>query len=505
MYVPSLTVCGYAEMNQGDRHFNNQDYDFFNMERNLDSSTTDNLTSTFPNQTSEYDSISKSKLLDTFNQAVFAFDTPQPEAQERLSCWLTNPLIPRQYDLEILSVLIKIFHRHLDGTFSSYATVRACVRSHPTQELAMAAVGALFSDAPGSEIFARLFYTDSQRMLIHVILDENISSNFETLISALHTFIALEIFGLCGGHKRSVEMSQSFHSGLVQIMTETQNLLYTGQYSAEMCSAARQVIYDVFVLESYRVVLLHLQPILTRSNLDLTNQVLKSLETSAVHATSTKVPEASLFQAMASICSLRWFAAAPTIGEPNLPVGQFWRLETCEYYSQKFSDIYIRGSPNISSAKTLLHTFGLALHAPLEQFQDIAQMIVSRKRGDSDALTAKTNGDIFSILHRWIENESYTLGLQHTEQILKAGEVVCTEQEARRVFEAPHDAHCVYLATLTIMLASFVDSKMSENLDNANSSIQAGLDQLNRFQVRISKVFRAILLFLKQELLKREL
>lgn len=86
-------------------------------------------------------------------------------SDDSLVRWLNLPLIPRAYDLEVLNALINIFMRHASGVFSSFKGF--CVHSSmlPEQLLAMAAVGALFCDVPGSSQIGRVPYTDSLRMV----------------------------------------------------------------------------------------------------------------------------------------------------------------------------------------------------------------------------------------------------------------------------------------------------------------------------------------------------
>lgn len=93
-------------------------------------------------------------------------------SDDSLVRWLNLPLIPRAYDLEVLNALINIFMRHASGVFSSFEGFCIHHSMLPEQLLAMAAVGALFCDVPGSSHIGRVLYTDSFRMVAaHVSLN----------------------------------------------------------------------------------------------------------------------------------------------------------------------------------------------------------------------------------------------------------------------------------------------------------------------------------------------
>lgn len=79
--------------------------------------------------------------------------------------YLQTPHIPRAYDLNSLNILINIFMRHITPMFRSFDGFRIDEHTLPEQILGSAAIGALFSLAPGSIKVARLLYADCSRMV----------------------------------------------------------------------------------------------------------------------------------------------------------------------------------------------------------------------------------------------------------------------------------------------------------------------------------------------------
>ncbi|KAJ9620382.1 hypothetical protein H2204_012292 [Knufia peltigerae] len=433
------------------------------------------------------------------NQAVFARDTPSQDQRERLDSWIKRPLIPRQYDIEVIDVLIRIFFRHVDKVFSSFTDYEVSVHTLPAQVLAMAAVGALFSNSAGSEIIAKLYYTDSQRMLTYLILDDCSINTLERSASLLQTYIALEIFGLCSGHQRSDEISEASHSGLVQAMADHQTLLDNTDLLLDSASEGIIVINDILIIECYRTLLLQLQPSFARPHLQLVQTLLGRLEHSDPQNLLDTASVTTFYQELSCIGSISWFAMSHPTGNCSSPMGQCWRPETIEMYSQRLLESKPTEFTEMPSARTLLFTIVMALHTPLEHFQDIAHTIVARE-GASRSATPVELGDLHArVLDQWTHSGHYDLALSHAGQILGAGEEIVASQRARRRFEATHDAVCVFLATLVFAIAKLGTENDSEAKVKLSGQVKIGIVLLESFQVRISTVFKSILVLLDNE------
>lgn len=84
---------------------------------------------------------------------------------EQTTRWLQMPLIPRKYDTDMLNALLRVFLRHVSGTFLSFQDFSITSSTLPEQILSMASVGSLFVDFKGSSRVARMLFTDCNRML----------------------------------------------------------------------------------------------------------------------------------------------------------------------------------------------------------------------------------------------------------------------------------------------------------------------------------------------------
>lgn len=88
---------------------------------------------------------------------------------------------------------------------------------------------------------------------------------------------------------------------------------------------------------------------------------------------------ATFYQELSCICSMSWFAMSRTEGSCASLVGECWRLETIELYSQRLLELKPTEFTDLPSARTLLFTNEMTLHTPLEHFQDIAHAIAARE------------------------------------------------------------------------------------------------------------------------------
>ena len=220
----------------------------------------------------------QSAAYERLREVVFASDGPSADKEDFVQSWLKCPFIPRHYDLEVIGVLIQVFRRHTNRVFDSFVDFVISPDTLPAQLIAMAAVGALFTDCVGSETIAKLYYTDSQRMLVPEVLDNIHVDSLEHSTSVFQTYVALEIFGLCSGHKRSVEISEAYHSAMVQALETHQAWLTSCEPASDAPSVHTAVLQDFLIVQGYRATLLQLQPILLGPHVQLLHDSLARLE-----------------------------------------------------------------------------------------------------------------------------------------------------------------------------------------------------------------------------------
>ena len=427
-----------------------------------------------------------SPVHERLRRAVLTCDKPPPSKQELLDSWIKRPFIARQYDIEVLEALIQVFLRHTEGTFASFQSFVISPHTIPAQLLAMAAAGALFSDCTGSATIAKLYYTDSQRMLTYNIVDAN-TDTLEGSTSILQTYIALEIFGLCSGHQRSNEISEAYHPALIQAMTDHQSWL--GNCHSDTDRMPKLVFHDVLIVEAYRATMLQLQPILLPLHLQLVRNLVRTLESEDGPTLGSSAPGDTFYQQLAAISAISWFTAGQPEGAYSHLGGQFWRVETIEFYFQRFTNIRSSEFLTMPSARILIFTNLLALHAPLEWFVDIAYMFLEQGLVSFNDTTAR-------LLRQWQQGDHYNLALMHANQVLETAETIVAK--GSRHVEAPHDAICVYLATLIFAVISLARSVDLETQAELSMQANRGISLLTDFRVRISKAMKSILVSLGQ-------
>ncbi|KAK4551893.1 hypothetical protein LTR86_010794 [Recurvomyces mirabilis] len=127
--------------------------------------------------------------------------TPTNAANPRR--WFSDPPSLQVYDDEIVNVFLNLAAIYITPTFPVFKDLNVRANTVPELYLAMAAVGGLFCQVPGSFDMAKALYHDSRRLL-------------------LASFILLEIYGLCSGDKRSYEFVKAFHTDTLQVWQCTQ-------------------------------------------------------------------------------------------------------------------------------------------------------------------------------------------------------------------------------------------------------------------------------------------
>lgn len=93
--------------------------------------------------------------------------------------WLRQHFVPRKYDLEVLNVLLIIAMDHIADNFTSFQGFgsESELTVYPEEVLAIAAVGALFSQVNGSLKLANALFYDSMRMAITLVSIKSVSAN----------------------------------------------------------------------------------------------------------------------------------------------------------------------------------------------------------------------------------------------------------------------------------------------------------------------------------------
>ena len=200
------------------------------------------------------------RALDTLKQELGAVYDRVYENEPSIDSWLKQPFIPRTYDLELINLLLNSFMEYVPATFKSFANFAVAEYTLPEQVLAMAAVGALFSNIESSWKIARTLYGDASRMLVaNGSSPTKAASSFG--VSLAQTHLAFEIFGFCSGHKRSNELTEAFHWHTVQTFIDHDTKTDSSVSSHASQMFWHQLCGDLFVIECYRICIAQLAPV----------------------------------------------------------------------------------------------------------------------------------------------------------------------------------------------------------------------------------------------------
>ena len=421
------------------------------------------------------------KSLDHLEYSEFGADGTRHSIQAQVDCSSRRPTYALRYDLDLLEALITVFERHFSSVFISFQDLKISSQTLTAQITAMAALGALFTDIPGSHIVARLLVNDSQRILTDAMTNGCLDS-LEASTSLVHAHLCLELFGLCSGHKRSNEVSEAFHSALIQaVMDHESRVKITDPMTSNR--AAHLVLFDVIILEGYRASLLQLQPILTSPYVDRILSLVHGMERGTSNRSEALAEPHYSYHQLGGICALSWFAKQCA---PGFSAIQSWRLEFFELCFQRFADTEEDPSP---SMKILIFTSLLGLHAPLERYHDLFFYVRQKTTSGND-------GTSFQWLEQWQQSEDFDLALKYATEILNQGQTIVSDAT---IYESPHDAICIYLATLTFRIS--IVGKRTDEFDDEEiaSFIERGRNLLTALKVNVAEAMSQIIDLLQRE------
>ena len=425
------------------------------------------------------------KSFDQLQHSESGVDGSQHFFQDQAGRFSRRPKNALRYGLDLLDALITIFQRHFSSVFISFEDLKISSQTLTAQITAMAALGALFTDIPGSHIMAQLLVNDSQRMLTDVMIPGRLDS-LEASTSLVHAHLCLELFGFCSGHKRSNEVSEAFHSALIQaVMEHDSRMKIAGPMTSHR--AAHLVLFDVIMLEGYRASLLQLQPVLPSPYVDHILSLVQGTEQGTSKRPESLAEPRYPYHQLGSICALSWFATSANQCAAGFSAIRSWRPEFIELCFQRFANLE-QAEPN-PSTQILIFTSLLGLHAPVEKYHDLAFDMTQK-------ITQADDGALHQWLEQWRQSEDFDLALKYAAEILNQGQMIVSNAT---IHESPHDAICVYIATLTFQI-SIVGRRIG-NYDNEEitSFIEKGRTLLATFKVNVAQVMGQIIGLLRRK------
>jgi hypothetical protein len=129
-------------------------------------------------------------ILEQHNEMISALENfrvafNKDTLDDQLVQHLQVPLVPRQYDTELLNILINVFMKHVSGILSSFKDFQINTYTTVEQILAMAAVGELFIMERASVQLSKLLFTDASRV-IYTKVCSSLSQNEPSLKTPSH-------------------------------------------------------------------------------------------------------------------------------------------------------------------------------------------------------------------------------------------------------------------------------------------------------------------------------
>jgi hypothetical protein len=435
----------------------------------------------------------QAKALNTLKEALGTVYERVHHDEPSIDTWLKQPFLPRTYDLELLNLFLNLFMEYVPATFKSFTDFAITETTLPEQVLAMSAVGALFSNIESSWKIGRTLYGDASRMIVaNGSSPTKASINFS--ISLAQTHLAFEIFGFCSGHKRSNELTEAFHWHTIQTFAD-------GDTSAsDSVSGPTRMLWhrlygDLFVIECYRICLAQLPPVIRP---DMAREYLSRPEhfdsdSSTSYSTSltpfsttpsrngsSKSPSVDHedLHKVAAHSILSWFSMGMWTDNSKPFNATLWRREVPELSLRRLQ--IDDSNANNKAGILLFHMNICALHSPVELINSFAY---------SYAHLADLSGSTIAILRQWQKDEDCDIAYWHAGEIMRLGR--------QRMFlgdnmpsEAPHDALCVFLATLVAWAADVVAPDRGQQ---AIVVLEEGIEGMRTFRVRVKSFLISIL------------
>lgn len=433
----------------------------------------------------------QAKALDTLKQELETVYERVHNDEPSIDKWLQQPFVPRTYDLELLNLFLNLFMDYVPATFISFENFAVTETTLPEQVLAMSAVGALFSNIEASWKIGRTLYGDASRMLV-ANGSRPIKASPEFTVSKAQTHLAFEIFGFCSGHKRSNELTEAFHWHTVQTFAD-------GDLPPDASTTTRMIWHrlhgDLFIIESYRICLAQLPPVirpelardfLTRpeqSDSDSSPSYPASLTpfstaTSRNRSSKSPVADQEDLHKVAAHSILSWYSMGMWT-DTSKPFNEtLWRREVPELSLQRLQINSGNSQPN--PGILLFHMNICALHGPMELINSFAY---------SYAHLADLSSSTIAVLRQWQKDEDCDIACWHASEIRRLGRQRVLLGDAAPN-EAPHDALCVFLATLVGWAADVISPSRGPQ---ALVALEEGIEGMRTFRVRVKMFLISIL------------
>ncbi|OAQ75033.1 fungal zn(2)-Cys(6) binuclear cluster domain-containing protein [Purpureocillium lilacinum] len=440
---------------------------------------------------------------------LLQLDIPGSQFDEQTARWLRMPLVPRTYDLEVLNSLLNIFLRHVSETFTSFKGFAITSHTQPEQILAMAAVGSLFVNLKGSPRISRVLFTDSNRLLNNSVAG-SVKHSRPAAMSLVQAFLAAELFGICGGHPRSRELSEAYHHSLIQSLY-MHGLLSTDDVAGNDKVQQERLVADILLLESYRTSLFQLKPILTPAYLAHTSwgvtespdsdtaQPFNYVQQQALHLMNPQTSKHDpILRKLIFVSTGSWLASGHWVGSSYEATNRDYDPAIIH---ASVDTLLQNSSPNKISARFFGHMIIVALHAPLSDISDAAY---------SATMQREPTPTMVDRIRSWCRSFDVQTALEHALQIMDVVAMIpamdlTISGERLGYIETPHDALCIFNAGLVIWASRHARFRQTaEKSPGSRSQLGQAVLVLKKMRLLLARTLGQVLQKLIQvESLKR--
>lgn len=431
--------------------------------------------------------------MQAFQQAVLPPSEVSGFLQAQTEAWLSLPFIPRQYDIELLELLIGVAQPHLSTLFQCFKRVSPDQHRLPIEIIALASFGALFTGCTGDIEVGRLLFNDANRMANAYIGASPAMSTMSAadLASLVRSMLVLELFGLCSGFDRAYELAAAYHPALHQVAKEHyQAIQHDCNHPSDIAECTCMVLAkDLQVLNAYRVALFQLHPTLDRVTMRVNRAAITKLESRSHEQASTTLSK-DFSYCVSSIISLSHFARIySSSGTARSSASHRWNPLTIEYYMHRVMEDPPIGMHRSPAWEILSYTALWVVRTPIELIHEVA-IDAAKDHKPIDRMTAVT-------LAHWHCSDHVLIVGAHVEHVLGLAEN--TWSSNKHYVEAPHEVMCLYLAGLVLWSGRFAKDPAYQpaSTDGTKTRLARVIDVVSLYRVSVARSLSRILRILR--------
>lgn len=420
-----------------------------------------------------------------------------PTRQVARRSWYSSRPGLHHYDRDVINILLNVGRAHISTTFPIFSNFVATNDTSQQLCLAMAAIGALYSTAEGSNTAAKTLYNDARILQLDMFLNE-VNSTFISATNSAKTFLLLEMYAVCSGNKRAYEFLEAFHYTTIEAFRACWQ---TAPRDTDD-HTQRELAYlteSLHVLDSYRVLLLSRPPCLLSSS-DLTVEMAQAFPSdhrrSMASLESIMTPIAPLSASFATLQNLARLSAyvwmSSPRGQESARHTQAWKAEFIELGLERWMYAKSLSPEDVGLSELLIYRLAyINLYSNLSLLQRYAHVFI-------DPVTCAAQDKNFDGIQAWVNGHDYSVVQWHAEATLRLIKNNIPTPYRRhhpplqtsRCFEPPHLPYCIYFATLIVWYGGI--SPKSSNISR-NYSIEMATQLLERLEAPVSKVVSAAL------------